>query len=107
MIPLEEQERVAEIKKNYNEKEHIPLIYLFIFKKMLEKFGKGNTLVTSKGLIEITRRTCYQIPNKYNYWILDDMVRYKLIEKINNQKYKLLGNDNFAKLQRLEDYAFW
>jgi hypothetical protein len=84
-----------------------PLIYLWLYKKMVERFGSENTIALAKDFLEILRRTTYQIPRKYDYFILKEMCNYKLLEKINSQKYKLLGSKSERRLRKLNDYFLW
>jgi hypothetical protein len=84
-----------------------PLVYLYIYKKMIEKFGKSNNLVPAKKLIEITRRTVYQIPKRYDYFILGEMQEYCLLQKINTQKYMLFGANADKKLKKLNEFWLW
>ena len=85
----------------------IPLIYLWIYKKMVDRFGKQNQIIVVTQLVEIMRRTVYQVPNKYNYFIMKEMIDYGLIEKVNQQKYKLLASEADSKLRVLDNYFFW
>lgn len=87
--------------------EKIPLVYLWIYKKMVDKFGKENQIIFSKNMLEIIRRALQQVPRKYDYFILKEMMHYGLIDKINSQKYKLLGSRADQKLKALDDYFFW
>lgn len=88
--------------------ENDPFIYLWIYKKMCDKWGRNcNTVVYSKDVIEIIRRTVYQIPKKYDYYILKELERYNFVETINQQKCKILGLDSQKRLKRVENYCFW
>ena len=84
-----------------------PLIYLWIYKKMVDRFGKDNQIILAKSLLEVLRRTVYQIPRQYDYFILKEMCSYGLLEKINSQKYKLLGAQADKRLRNINDYFFW
>lgn len=84
-----------------------PLIYLWIYKKMIDRFGKDNQIILAKNLLEVLRRTVYQIPRQYDYFILKEMCGYGLLEKVNSQKYKLLGSLADKKLKNINDYFFW
>lgn len=88
-------------------KENVPLIYLYIYNKMLEKFGHKEIIVSTKNLIEITRRTVYQIPKKYDFFILKELEDYEFLKKINTQKYLFKGIGNEKKLSKLNDYFLW
>lgn len=71
----------------------IPLLYLFVYKKLIEKFGKYNRVISRKALLEIWRRCIHNVPRKYDYYILKEMCDYGLLERINNQEFKLFSQD--------------
>ena len=94
-------------KEKINSDGDIPLIYLWIYKKFCDKWGECNVIVLSKDMVEIVRRTVYQVPKKYDYFILKEMETFKLIESINTQKYKIMGLEANKKLKKLDQYYFW
>jgi hypothetical protein len=73
--------------------EDIPLLYLFVYKTMVEKFGKHNRIISRKKILEIWRRCIHNVPKKYHFYILQEMCDYQLLEKINAQDFELFGND--------------
>lgn len=89
--------------------DEIPLVYRFIYKKFCDKWGQCNTIVLSTELVEIIRRTVYQIPKKYDRIILKEMEEnWGLIETINQQKHKINGANANKILKKLDYcYAFW
>lgn len=88
--------------------EEVPLIYLWIFKKLCDKWGRCNTIVYSKEILEVVRRTIYQVPRKYDYFILKEMEKFQLIENINQQRHKILGSCANKKLKKLDNYfSYW
>ena len=85
----------------------IPLLYLFVFKTMTEKFGKQDRILFTKQLLEIWRRCIHNVPRKYDYYILQEMCDYEMLEKITSQKYILLGSKAPTKLAKLNDFFLW
>lgn len=85
-----------------------PLLYLYVFKLMVDRIGLIDQIVTTKQLLEFWHRTIYNVPRKYDRHILDEMCMYGLIEKINSQKYMFYGNKNKNMLRRkLNDKFLW
>lgn len=70
-----------------------PLLYLFVYKNLIEKFGKYNRVVSKKAILEIWRRCIHNVPRKYDYYILKEMCKYGLLEKVNNQEFKIFCQD--------------
>lgn len=93
--------------KTNKKEEETPLVYLWIFKKFCDKWGRYNSIVYSTELIEVIRRTVYQVPKKYDYFILNEMVRYELLEPINKKKHKILGSCANKRLKKLDNYFLW
>lgn len=84
-----------------------PIIYLWIYKKMVDKFGKENQIILAKHLLEVLRRTVWQIPRKYDYYILRELCDLGFMERVNTQRYKLLAAQAEKKLGSMADYSFW
>ena len=85
-------------------KNSIPLIYLYIYKKFVEHIGYRET--QTKKILEILRRVVYQVPKKYHHLMLKEMEEYKLIKKLNMQKFQILKSKE-NELKRLDNYIFW
>ena len=98
--------KIIKVKKTVKDNE-IPLLYLFVFKSMTEKFGKMDRILFTKQLLEIWRRCIHNVPRKYDYYILQEMCDYEMLEKITSQKYILLGSKANQKLARLNDFFLW
>lgn len=91
-------------KKESKSEDKIPIIYLFIFSKILEKYSRGG-IVYAKNLIEILRRTVYQMPGKYDYFILEELEEFKLVKKLDRYKYEIIGGSE--KLKELNEFFLW
>ena len=76
----------------------IPLIYLFIYKNLIEKFGKYDRIVSRKGILEVWRRCIHNVPRKYDFYVLQEMCELGLMERINPQEFQLFGFDADGKL---------
>ena len=87
--------------------QEIPLVYLWIYKKFCDKWGRYNVIVFTKDIEEIIRRTVYQIPKKYDQCIIKELERFELIENINQHKFKLNGSLANKKLKKLDNYFAW
>lgn len=89
--------------ENNNE---VPLLYLFVYKSLVEKFGKCNRIIPRKTILEIWRRSIHNVPRKYDFYILQEMCDYGLIEKINVQEFKLFGFNADDKLCMNDKFKF-
>lgn len=87
-------------------KEEIPLVYLWIYKKFCDRWGRCNIIVYTTEVKEILRRTIYQIPKKYDDEMLKDMQKHGLVERINKHKHKILGAEANKKLKKIDDFIF-
>jgi len=71
---------------------NLPVLYLFIYKKIKEKADR-RPCVTHSCVREVIRRKCYFIPNHLHIIILKEMEEMRLIRKFgttNNIKYELV-----------------
>lgn len=87
--------------------DEIPFLYAWLYQRMLWKFGKRDQAVPTKQLIEVMRRTIYQIPRRFNYVMIDEMNEYGLLKKVNSQKCVFLGASAHHKLHKFKDYFLW
>jgi len=84
-----------------------PLLYLYIFGRMIENFGRENTILTGKQLINIWRRYIPNVARIYDSHILTEMCNYGLIRKVNSQRYIFYGAKGFTKLRRITRLRLW
>ena len=82
-----------------------PLIYLWAYQKMLKKY-KAEFEIPNAELLEIVRRTFYQIPRALHYSILKDMSRFGLLELSNGLRFKIRAV-KCPKLKQLNEYVYW
>jgi hypothetical protein len=116
--------------------EDVPLLYLYVYKQMVEKFGHSNKVLSTKNILEVWRRCIHNVPRKYDYFIMKEMEGFGLIERFTNQKncfygvhsdeilknlnrcdelaeilytqkWKFVGSKANKKLQKLSDYFLW
>jgi len=78
--------------------DEIPLLYLFVYKNLIDKFGKHDRIITRKVILETWRRCIHNVPRKFDFYILQEMCEYGLIERINPQEFQLFGFDADGKL---------
>lgn len=90
-----------------NTNERIPLIYLFIFHKMVQRCGKKDIEVTFNLLSEMTRRVAYQLPKLYVMVILKELEYYGLIKKMSTRTYILYGRTNAHLIKKMNQYFLW
>ena len=83
----------------------VPYIYSFLYSKFLEK-ARG-TFIGPKDLIEIIRRNFYRFPTYLNYSVIHEMEEYKLLKRINKQRYKILRSNCHKELEKLRIVEFW
>lgn len=85
----------------------VPLLYLYVFRLMIDKIGMEDQIITNKQLLEFWHRNIYNVPRKYDAHILNEMCEYGLLEKINTQKYQFNGKKASQKLKRLRSNFLW
>ena len=66
-------------------KKPIPLIYLYIYKRIIDRFRVGEE-ISYKYIFEAIKRVVYQIPNRYCNIILNELEGFGLIEKVRESK---------------------
>lgn len=86
-------------------KVNIPATHLWIYKKIKEKHGIR--IIRTCDIIEIIRRTIYQIPKRFDYIVLDEMCEYGLLQKIDRLKCRVLSSDCDKQLKKIENYYFF
>lgn len=89
------------------EEKRVPFLYLWIYKKMIDRFGKVNIVVTNRELMEVMGRTFYQIPRVHFYTVLREMSGYGMVEEVNKQKHKIIATGCDARLAILNAYFLW
>ena len=100
-------ERLEEGPKELNNTIETPLLYLYIFSRMLEIFGYENQLLTGKQLISIWRRYIPNVARVYDSYILTEMCNFGLIRRINTQKYIFYGGRGAVKLRKMNRLRLW
>jgi hypothetical protein len=81
-----------------------PLLYLYVYKQMIEKFGTVNKILTTKQILEVWRRCIHNIPRRYDYFILKEMELFGLIERFSNQKNCFYGSYGNEVLDKIKGY---
>lgn len=84
-----------------------PLLYLYIYSRMSESFGKKNILVTGKQILAVWRKYIPNVSRMYDDRILSDMARYGLIRMINTQKFIYYGEKYTSKIKKLSLLNLW
>jgi len=84
--------------------DDIPILYLFVYKHLIEKFGKQNRIITKKAILEIWRRCIHNVPRKYDFYIIKEMCKYGLLEKVNSQEFNLFSQDYQKNLKLNRDF---
>lgn len=79
-------------------KDEIPLLYLFVYKNLVDKFGKHDRVIPRKGVLEVWRRCIHNVPRKYDFYVLQEMCDFGLMERINPQEFQLFAFDADGKL---------
>lgn len=88
--------------------KRIPLIYLHLYKLLIDKFGPIDRVMRTNDFLEVIGRTIHQIPHKYHLAVLKDMCRYDLVEKVDKNHYKLIAKDYQIKIRPMEqEYFLW
>lgn len=105
----ERLDKVGSISKpNYNDLGiEPPLLYLHIYLKMLDVFGRKNQLLTGKQLLTIWRQYIPNISRVYDTYILAEMCNFGLLRYIDSQKYIFYGGKARIKLKKLTRFRLW
>ena len=77
----------------------VPIIYLFIYGK-IRKRANSAVVISCGNVLEVLKRTFYQVPRMFHYEILKDMEKYKLLKKIDRKKYGIIGGNADSTLNR-------
>ena len=99
--------RLGEGAHESNKVIEAPLLYLYIFSRMLEAFGYKNQLITGKQLVTIWRTYIPNVPRIYDFHLLTEMDNYGLIRRIDTQKYIFYGGNGTAKLKKINNLLLW
>jgi len=84
-----------------------PLLYLYVFSKILEIFSYKNQVLTGKQIIGVWRTYIPNVSRIYDYHILTEMCNYGLIRRINTQKYIFYGGKGVTKLKKMARLRLW
>lgn len=84
-----------------------PLLYVYIFSRMLEIFGRKTQRTTGKDLINVWRYYIPNVPRIYDYDILTEMCNYGLIRRVDSQKYVFYGGKGIVKLRKMNNLRLW
>lgn len=84
-------------------KNNIPFIHLFIFSKMIEKYGQKNQYISQIDAIRIWRTYIPNFPRVFDQIILQEMCNFKLLRRVNSQRYVLYGAQSQSKLNQLKN----
>ena len=94
-----------------NKYQEAPLLYLYIFGRMIEAYGRENHILTGKQLINIWRRYIPNVSRVYDQHILTEMCNYGLIRSVDSQRYSqryiFYGAKGFTKLRRITRLRLW
>lgn len=99
--------RLSEGAYPCNKCQEAPLLYLYIFGRMIEEFGKENTILTGKQLINVWRKYIPNVARIYDQHILTEMCNYGFIRMVNSQRYIFYGAKAFKKLNKLNRLRLW
>jgi len=75
-------------------KDEVPLLYLFVYKNLIDKFGKYDRIISRKKILEVWRRCIHNVPRKYDFHVLQEMCEFGLMERVNSQEFQLFGFDS-------------
>lgn len=100
-------ERLSEGAYELENSQEAPLLYLYMFSRMLDIFGHKTQMLTGKQLIGIWRQYIPNVSRIYDYHILTEMCNYGLIRRINTQKYIFYGGKGAMKLKKLNRLRLW
>jgi len=84
-----------------------PLLYVYIYSRMVELFGQKNKLMTGKQLINIWRTYIPNVPRIFDYHLLTEMCNFGLIRRIDSQKYVFYGGKGIILLRKMNNLRLW
>jgi len=69
----------------------IGLLYLGLHNQLVKKYGENSTITRKEFFCKLGKH--YMIPKDLRYWIIKEMVKVNLIERISRDKIKILKCD--------------
>lgn len=84
-----------------------PIIYLYLYEKLIERFGRRPVEIDVKDIIATNKIIVFHIPSKHSYPIIQEMVHYGLLKKINSRKYELITKDYENIVEPIHTYFLW
>jgi hypothetical protein len=93
-----------------NKKEDIPVLYLFVYSVLVDRFHYQYVHTTY--ILELLNRRLPRFPwCKHNkllfYEILKEMEQYNLVRRENHKSYYIVPNTQIKRLQRLSTVPIW
>lgn len=85
---------------------NIPILYLYIYRNIKES-NKNKIYLTNKDISISINNIIRKVPAKLRQEICDEMEIYKLLKKINREKYLIITNKTIERnLRKLKEYIF-
>ena len=84
-----------------------PVIYLYLYNKLVEKYGHRPIELDLKDIISSNKIIIFHIPTKHQYPIVQEMVHYGLLKKINNMRYELVVANYDKIVEPINTYFIW
>lgn len=106
---------LAKDKAMHKIRTNIPIIYLFVLLKLKDRGKKTYTfpIMKTKDVLEILK-IAIRLPRKMKYAVLGEMEKYKLLNRINHQSYRLNDSQKMNDLLKClkpyfddNEYEFW
>jgi hypothetical protein len=92
---------MKQIKNGY-----IPIIYLVLYQKLIERF-KNYREINITDIVSLNRNIIHQIPTKYDYQVIRDLIHYKMLTKINRYKCALILDNSNKLLEPMDSFWAW
>ena len=84
-----------------------PLLYLYFYKILVEKFGFRDQIILTQKIIEEWSRHIHNVPRKYIPYVLKEMEGYRFLRRVDNLYYLICGEKAKKRLARLNKYWLW
>lgn len=86
---------------------NVPLLYALLYNKLIEKYGRMRRDIEAKSILETLHKIIYHVPTRYDYIIINEMVKLKLLIKISKNIYQIDMADYDSKVERLNSFFLW
>ena len=97
--------KVKEGRKDIKKENNFPLIYLYLYKRIKDKYGFFK-IIDIKLLEECIKRNVYNLPWGYHTIIIHEMHKLRMLKRLDRRKFQILKINCEQRLKQFEN-IFW